>query len=302
MTSFRDYETDKEWAYNRPPAALKPYFKLEEYSPSVYEVVILDGWRGKVVSNRPDRSYATSDLFVKHPTLEAYKFVGRVDDTLVLVRPPLPALSTSSVLELTSLHILLYLPLPSSPSTSRPPSSPRNLPLPPVALLLASPDLGFDVQVTGEKVNPVPIELTLRGESPYVKDAIVFGVERTQTGALVILSDIVDPATPRDELVKLIAPAVELANSEAPTHSRLTEEMLVFLPADTVVPRADKGSFIRRKVYVSFKDIIDKGASSLSLTLTLARRPLEPTDPDPSRPQPTRISKAAAAALDQSAR
>ncbi|GAA5849618.1 hypothetical protein JCM9279_007290 [Rhodotorula babjevae] len=201
MTSFRDYETDKEWAYNRVPAALKPYFKLEEYSPGVYEVIILDGWRGKVVSNRPDRSYATSDLFVKHPTLEAYKFVGRVDDTLVLV--------------------------------------------------------------TGEKVNPVPIELTLRGESPYVKDAIVFGVERTQTGALVILSDIIDPSTPRDELVKLVAPAVELANSEAPSHSRLTEEMLVFLPADTVVPRADKGSFIRRKVYVSFKDVIDKAYSDL---------------------------------------
>jgi len=86
MTSFRDYETDKEWAYNRVPPALAPYFKLEEHGPGVFEVVVLDGWRGKVVSNRPDGSYATSDLFVKHPELDAYKFVGRVDDTLVLVR------------------------------------------------------------------------------------------------------------------------------------------------------------------------------------------------------------------------
>ncbi|GJN93246.1 hypothetical protein Rhopal_006293-T1 [Rhodotorula paludigena] len=201
MTSFRDYETDKEWAYNRPPALLKPFLKFEEHAPGVYEAIVLDGWRGKVVNNRPDNSYATSDLFVKHPTLEAYKFVGRVDDTLVLV--------------------------------------------------------------TGEKVNPVPIELTLRGESPYIKDAIVFGVERSQTGALVILSDTVDPKTPRAELVKMVMPAVELGNSEAPTHSRLTEEMLVFLPSDTVVPRADKGSFIRRKVYVEFKDTIDKAYSDL---------------------------------------
>ncbi|TNY17771.1 L-aminoadipate-semialdehyde dehydrogenase [Rhodotorula diobovata] len=201
MTSFRDYETDKEWAYNRVPPALAPYFKLEEHGPGVFEVVVLDGWRGKVVSNRPDGSYATSDLFVKHPELDAYKFVGRVDDTLVLV--------------------------------------------------------------TGEKVNPVPIELTLRGESPYIKDAIVFGVERSQTGALVILSDTVNPATPRSELVKLVGPAVELANSEAPSHSRLTEEMLVFLPADTAIPRADKGSFIRRKVYAEFKDVIDCAYSDL---------------------------------------
>jgi hypothetical protein len=41
----------------------------------------------QVVNNRPDNSYATSDLFVKHPTLDAFKFVGRIDDTLVLVRP-----------------------------------------------------------------------------------------------------------------------------------------------------------------------------------------------------------------------
>lgn len=117
--------------------------------------------------------------------------------------------------------------------------------------------------MTGEKVNPVPIELTLRGESPYIKDAIVFGVERSQTGALVILSDTVNPATPRSELVKLVGPAVELANSEAPSHSRLTEEMLVFLPADTAIPRADKGSFIRRKVYAEFKDVIDCAYSDL---------------------------------------
>jgi hypothetical protein len=40
----------------------------------------------QVVNNRSDNSYATSDLFVKHPNLDAFKFVGRIDDTLVLVR------------------------------------------------------------------------------------------------------------------------------------------------------------------------------------------------------------------------
>ncbi|GAA5892683.1 hypothetical protein JCM6882_000555 [Rhodosporidiobolus microsporus] len=201
MTSFRDYETDKEWAYNRPPAALKPYLVWEDRGAGTMEAVVLDGWKGKVVNNRPDNSYATSDLFVKHPTLEAFKFVGRIDDTLVLV--------------------------------------------------------------TGEKVNPVPLELTLKGESPYIAEAIVFGTERSQAGVLVILSESVDPSTPRKELLQLIKPALELANSEAPTHSRLVEEMVVFLPPSTVIPRADKGSFIRRKVYVALKDHIDGAYNSL---------------------------------------
>jgi acyl-CoA synthetase (AMP-forming)/AMP-acid ligase II len=48
MTSFRDYETDKEWAYNRPPAALKPYLVWEDRGAGTMEAVVLDGWKGKV--------------------------------------------------------------------------------------------------------------------------------------------------------------------------------------------------------------------------------------------------------------
>ena len=41
------------------------------------------------MSNQPDGSYATKDLFIKHPTIpDAYKYIGRIDDTLVMVRPP----------------------------------------------------------------------------------------------------------------------------------------------------------------------------------------------------------------------
>ena len=41
------------------------------------------------MSNQPDGSYATKDLFIKHPTIpDAYKYIGRIDDTLVMVWPP----------------------------------------------------------------------------------------------------------------------------------------------------------------------------------------------------------------------
>ncbi|KAG2119614.1 uncharacterized protein F5147DRAFT_795582 [Suillus discolor] len=104
MTSFRDFETDKGWNWTR---AKGPH----------------------VMSNRPDGSYATKDLFIKHPTIpDAYKFMGRIDDTLVMV-------------------------------------------------------------LTGEKTNPVPMELTLRS-SPYIADAIIFGAGRIQIGALILPTEI----------------------------------------------------------------------------------------------------------------
>ncbi|KAB8234987.1 putative NRPS-like enzyme [Aspergillus alliaceus] len=84
MTSFRPRE-DKEWDYLRPSDTVKKYLRFEERYPGIFELVCLDGWPSKVMSNRPDGSYATKDLFLKHPTLEAYKYYARLDDTIVLV-------------------------------------------------------------------------------------------------------------------------------------------------------------------------------------------------------------------------
>ncbi|KAL1847941.1 putative NRPS-like protein biosynthetic cluster [Paecilomyces lecythidis] len=84
MTSFRPRE-DKAWNYLRPSEAVKPFLRFEERSPSIYELVCLDGWPSKVASNRPDGAYATKDLFLKHPTIEGYKYYARLDDTIVLV-------------------------------------------------------------------------------------------------------------------------------------------------------------------------------------------------------------------------
>ncbi|EED23430.1 NRPS-like enzyme, putative [Talaromyces stipitatus ATCC 10500] len=84
MTSDRPRE-DKLWNYLRPGEAVKPFLRFEERSPGLYEAVVLDGWPSKVLSNRPDGSYATKDLFMKHPEMEAYKYFARLDDTIVLM-------------------------------------------------------------------------------------------------------------------------------------------------------------------------------------------------------------------------
>lgn len=84
MTSFRP-QGDKAWDYLRPSDEVKPFLRFEERSPGIYELVCLEGWPSKVASNRPDGAYATKDLFMKHPTIEGYKYYARLDDTIVLV-------------------------------------------------------------------------------------------------------------------------------------------------------------------------------------------------------------------------
>ena len=85
MTSFRD-RWDKAWNYIRPSSQLKPYLRWDLQGGDIYELVILNGWKSLVASNRPDGSYATKDLFVRHPTIpDAWKYFARLDDTLVLL-------------------------------------------------------------------------------------------------------------------------------------------------------------------------------------------------------------------------
>jgi thioester reductase-like protein len=84
MTSFRE-PGDKEWNWLRPPPALLPYLRWAQHGDA-YEVVVADGWKSKVTSNQPDGSYATRDLFIRHPQKsDRFKYVGRLDDWLVLV-------------------------------------------------------------------------------------------------------------------------------------------------------------------------------------------------------------------------
>jgi hypothetical protein len=209
-TSYRDFENDKDWNYIRfsgphVKSGVADYLKfIPQSDGGSFEVVVTDGWKGKVRSNTDDGSYATSDLLVAHPTIQgAYKFVGRLDDTLVMV--------------------------------------------------------------SGEKTNPVPIELTLKGGSPYIAEAIVFGAGKSHIGALILPTEFGADLHHR-ELYAKIAPVIDSANAEAPTHSQLMPEMLIFIPAGTTIPRADKASIIRPKVYKMFEDLIEEVSVTSSCT------------------------------------
>ncbi|CDW97821.1 hypothetical protein, partial [Sporisorium scitamineum] len=87
LSSHRDFANDKEWEYLRPTPAFKRFMRLENRGTDAsgpFELIVSAGWPGLIMTNRPDGSYATKDLFVPHPTIpDFYKYVGRADDTLV---------------------------------------------------------------------------------------------------------------------------------------------------------------------------------------------------------------------------
>lgn len=84
-TSFRP-KGDKGWNYVRVHDRLEPFVRFEEKGEGLFELVVLEGWPSKVATNRDDGSYATKDLFEPHPSIDkAWKFCGRLDDTIVLV-------------------------------------------------------------------------------------------------------------------------------------------------------------------------------------------------------------------------
>ncbi len=83
LSSKRDYATDKDWNWLRAEGLVVDYLVAEHRGADTYELVVKDGWPAKIASNRPDGSYATKDLFKRHPVHENwYQYIGRLDDTL----------------------------------------------------------------------------------------------------------------------------------------------------------------------------------------------------------------------------
>ncbi|KAL7418303.1 hypothetical protein Q5752_006759 [Cryptotrichosporon argae] len=113
-------------------------------------------------------------------------------------------------------------------------------------------------QTLGEKTNPVPIELAIRGNSPLVQECIVFGDGRPQVGALILPSDAgAELSKDRKAYLDAIWPVIAEANAAAPTHSRILPEMVEILPHGTAIPVATKMSILRPACYKQFAGVID---------------------------------------------
>ncbi|KAK6579466.1 hypothetical protein PZA11_008061 [Diplocarpon coronariae] len=87
LSSHRDYPSDKAWQYLRVPSS-SPHLKFEHQSDGsgLSELVVLSTWPHMAKRNREDGSYATSDLFQRHPSIEnAWRYDSRSDSQITLL-------------------------------------------------------------------------------------------------------------------------------------------------------------------------------------------------------------------------
>lgn len=92
LSSHRDYSTDHEWSYLRVDSSLQPdYYDFEpqavqEGEPALFEFVVKPKWPHRGKTNRADGSFATSDLFERHPTItNAWRYHSRADAQVTLL-------------------------------------------------------------------------------------------------------------------------------------------------------------------------------------------------------------------------
>ncbi|KAI0126111.1 hypothetical protein BJ170DRAFT_672368 [Xylariales sp. AK1849] len=109
--------------------------------------------------------------------------------------------------------------------------------------------------VNGEKVLPVPYEHYIR-QNELVEEAVIFGVGRAVPGLLIIPS-VKAASVTRSELLRILSPDVQVANSKAEAFGRVPLEMVRILDAGTQYPRTDKGTVIRARLYSQFSELID---------------------------------------------
>jgi acyl-coenzyme A synthetase/AMP-(fatty) acid ligase len=65
-----------------------PFIRFFPVVEELYECVVLDGHKGKTMSNSddPPNSWRTNDLFTPHPTIpNAWKFMSQMDDRITLL-------------------------------------------------------------------------------------------------------------------------------------------------------------------------------------------------------------------------
>ena len=84
--SFNRPPGDNTWDYIRIPPPIAKYIKMKPLGDETYECVYLHGLPALVVSNSddPPKSFHSKDIFLKHPNMDAWKHLGRLDDRLTL--------------------------------------------------------------------------------------------------------------------------------------------------------------------------------------------------------------------------
>ncbi|KAF8154594.1 hypothetical protein B0H34DRAFT_783744 [Crassisporium funariophilum] len=196
---FRRKGDEKEWDYLAFDE--KANIRWVPQGDGTYESQFLTCDTHQVsVENLSDvRGYASSDLWVPHPTKPYFwKIVGRKDDVII--------------------------------------------------------------HSSGEKTVPAPMEDIIMS-NPYVMGTLIFGREHVQAGVLIELKpQFAIDVDNEQELARLrntLWPIVEEANKVAPAFSRIFKEMILIASAKRPLPRAGKGTVMRKAALRDYHDDIE---------------------------------------------
>ncbi|KAJ6473849.1 putative aminoadipate reductase [Mycena sanguinolenta] len=134
------------------------------------------------------------------------------------------------------------------------------------------------VHTSGEKTVPAPVEDIVLS-SPFVAGVVMFGSERPQTGILIeaipsLQIDVHDMPQVA-ELRNKIWPIIKEANTTAPAFSRIFKEMILFSSPEKPLPRAAKGSVLRKAALALYAQEIN----SIFQTVEEQTRPIDSISP-----------------------
>lgn len=108
LSSYRNFEEDKEWDYLRSDTGAE-HLSFELQESGLFELVVKSGWPHMAKTNREDGSYATADLLEKHPTKpNAWRYHSRADAQITLVNGKKfdPEPIESAIVSKCDLHIV----------------------------------------------------------------------------------------------------------------------------------------------------------------------------------------------------
>ncbi|CAF4922873.1 unnamed protein product [Rotaria sp. Silwood1] len=129
------------------------------------------------------------------------------------------------------------------------------------------------VHTTGEKTNPLPIELAIQ-EHSIIKRAVVLGHQRSYCSALIELN--IEEALKHElrSIEEHVFTAVQVGNKNAPTHSRIIPPLIKIFPINENLPITGKGNIIRKLVDQEYGSIIDQISASSNLFKEIKEEPL----------------------------
>ncbi|KAF8899601.1 hypothetical protein CPB84DRAFT_1847624 [Gymnopilus junonius] len=116
------------------------------------------------------------------------------------------------------------------------------------------------IHASGEKTVPAPIEDVVMS-SPYIMGTVMFGRAHNQPGILIepkpnYAIDVED-SNQLAQFRNLIWPVIEEANKVAPTFSKIFKEMILITNKNKPLPRAGKGTVMRKLAVISHEQEIE---------------------------------------------